>query len=110
MVRTSSLSDVSFSPDGIIRIARLDLDGSHAVIQIVAFAFSWLKDAKNMLRAFANRRFKNDPLPFVRRMFPGFYDGEHYQFVNEEEGILERKTEQEITDWYNARMTEYTNN
>ena len=39
-------------------------------------------------------------------MFPGFYNGECYFFLNEEEGTIERKTEQEITDWYNARLVE----
>ena len=60
-----------------------------------------------MLRAFAIRQFQGDPLPFVRRMYPGFYDGERYIFfLNEDEGTIERKTEQEIIDWYNARLVE----
>jgi hypothetical protein len=89
-----------------LRIARGELRGSHPIIHITTYAFSWLKDAKKMLRAFAIRQFKNDPLPFVRRMFPGFYDGTHYLFYNEDERTIERKNEEEMFDWYNARMTE----
>ena len=59
-----------------VKNARGELRGSHPIIHITTYAFSWLKDAKNMLRAFAIRQFQGDPLPFVRRMFPGLYDGE----------------------------------
>ena len=75
-------------------------------ILITTYALAWVIDAKNMLRAFAIRQFQGDPLPFVRRMYPGFYDGERYIFLNEDEGTIERKTEQEIIDWYNARLVE----
>ena len=98
---------VSFSPDGpSLIIARRE---GYTKIRITTYALEWviaLRDAKNMLRAFAIRQFQGDPLPFVRQMFPGFYDGTHYLFYNEDEGTIERKTEQEIIDWYNDRLVE----
>ena len=30
----------------------------------------------------------------------------HYLFYNEDERTIDRKTEQEIIDWYNARLVE----
>ena len=99
---------LKFSPDGLyLRIVHRADDNNRAIHITTYLAKSWLlRDAKNMLRAFAIRQFQGDPLPFVRRMYPGFYDGERYIFLNEDEGTIERKTEQEIIDWYNDRLAE----
>jgi WD40 repeat protein len=96
----------SFSQNGVfLKIA--SWRESNRRIYITTYLLTpWIRDAKNTLLAFAIRRFQADPLPFVRRMYPQFYDGARYLFYNEEEGTIERKSQQEIIDWYNDRLAE----
>ena len=102
--RSDDVEGVSFFPNATFKIAYKSLDSENMAIS--TYVFTWVIDAKNFLLAFANRHFSGDPLPFVRRMYPHFFDQGRYLFYNDKTERVERKTEAEISQWFEQKRIE----
>jgi len=97
---------LSFSPNATFRMAYKSPNTKKLAIR--TYVFTWVIDAKNMLLAFANRNFSGDPLPFLRRMYPHFFDHttERYLLYNDETKEVELKTDVEISQWFEQKRIE----
>jgi len=99
---------MSFSTNATFKIAYKSLDTKKVAIR--TYVFTWVIDARNYLLAFAYRNFSGDPLPFVRHMYPHFFDHttERYLLYNDETNEVELKTDTEVLTWFEKKRIELT--